>query len=125
MEDSIKQSQPSLADLFARLAGEIKSLMNNEIRLAKIEMSHKAIFAGKNSAMLIIGVAVIYAGFLGLMATFILALGLIMHLWLASLLVTMFVLSAGATLVFIGVNKLKKIKLMPELAIGALKKERG
>lgn len=117
------EEEKSLGDLFSDLSREIQSLVNHEIKLAKIEMSHKGVVAGKNSAILVVGLAVLYAGFLGIMATAALALGVIIPLWVAALIVTTIVLIIGAAMAIKGVNTLKRMKLAPELTIESLKGE--
>ncbi len=115
--------EKSLGDLFSDLSREIQSLVNHEIKLAKIEMSHKGAVAGKNSALLVVGVAILYAGFLGLLATAALALGVLIPLWVAALIVTAVVWIVGAAMAVKGVNTLKRMKFAPELTIESLKGE--
>ncbi len=129
MADTVYHSQShseekSIGDLFSDLSNEIKSLVTNEIKLAKIEMKHKGTVVGKNSAFVVVGLTLLYAGFLGLMATAALALGLIISLWLAALIVSIVILIIGAAMAIKGVNTLKRMKMTPELAIESLKGER-
>lgn len=116
--------EKSIGDLFSDLSHEIQSLVTNEIKLAKIEMKHKGAVAGKNSALLVVGLTVLYAGFLGLLATAALALGVIIPLWLSALIVSVVVLIVGAAMAIKGVNTLKRMKMAPELAIESIKGER-
>lgn len=111
----------SVGDLFSDLYQYIQSLVRNEIKLATFEMSKKGAVAGKNTAFVVIGAAIVYAGFLGLMATAALLLGLIISLWLAVLIVTVVVTIVGALLAMKGVRTLKKMKFAPETSIKALK----
>lgn len=117
--------EKSLGDLFSELSKDIQSLVGNEIKLAKIEMTHKGAVAGKNSAFLAVGLVIIYAAFLGLMAMAALALGLIMPLWVAALIVSIVILIIGAAMAIKGINTLKRMKMAPELAIESLKGERS
>ncbi|MFW6372203.1 MAG: phage holin family protein [Thermodesulfobacteriota bacterium] len=116
--------EKSIGDLFSDLSDEIKSLVTNEIKLAKIEMKHKGTVVGKNSAFVVVGLTLLYAGFLGLMATAALALGLIISLWLAALIVSIVILIIGAAMAIKGVNTLKRMKMTPELAIESMEGER-
>ncbi|MFP4350319.1 MAG: phage holin family protein [Desulfococcaceae bacterium] len=115
--------EKSIGDLFSDLSDEIKSLVTNEIKLAKIEMKHKGTVVGKNSAFVVVGLTLLYAGFLGLMATAALALGLIISLWLAALIVSIVILIIGAAMAIKGVNTLKRMKMTPELAIESMEGE--
>ena len=117
--------EKSIGDLFSDLSHELQSLVSNEIKLAKIEMKHKGAVAGKNSAFLAVGLAVLYAAFLGLMATAALALGLIIPLWLAALIVSVLILIIGAAMAVKGLNTLKKMTVAPEMAIESIKAERS
>ncbi len=117
---SIREER-SVGDLFSDLYQYIQSLVRNEIKLATFEMSRKGTMAGKNAAYVAVGAAMLYAGFLGLMATAAIALWTIMPLWLALLIVTVVVLVAGAAFAMKGVKTLKKMKFAPELTIESLK----
>ncbi len=121
----IHTEEKSIGDLFSDLSNEIQSLVSNEIKLAKIEMKHKGAVAAKNSAFLVVGLALLYGAFLGLMTTAALALGLIIPLWLAALIVSVVILIIGAAMAVKGVNTLKRMKMAPELAIEFIKGERS
>lgn len=91
----------SLGDLFKELAGETRTLVRQEIQLAKNEAQIKAKKAGKNVAFLAAGGFVAYAGFIVLVMALGLLLGTFMPDWLGFLI-------AGAVVVIAGVVLLKK-----------------
>ncbi len=115
------REERSVGDLFSDLYQYIQSLVRNEIKLATFEMSKKGTVAGKNTAYVAVGAAMLYAGFLGLMATAALALNYIVPLWLAVLIVTALVLIVGAAFAMKGIKTLKKMKFAPELTIESFK----
>jgi hypothetical protein len=77
-----------LGELFADLAREIGDLMRQELTLARTEMTQKATRVGRNIGTLAVGGAVVYAGFLALVAAAILVLAAIGVPWWLSALVS-------------------------------------
>lgn len=113
----------SLGDLFAELTSETTTLVRQEVQLAKTEMSHKAAEVGKDVGFLAAGGAVLYAGFLALVATVIIILAYAMPWWLAALIVSVVVLAIGGLLVYRGLENLKKTSLAPTETIDSLKED--
>jgi xanthine/uracil permease len=114
----------SLGDLFADLARELSTLMRQELALARTELSEKASQAGKDLAFLAAGGAVIYAGFLAVLAAVIVLLasnGLAW--WLAALLVGVIVLGVGYGLVHKGLNDLKRQDFAPRQTLESIKED--
>jgi hypothetical protein len=114
----------SLGDLFADLARELSTLMRQELALARTELSEKASQAGKDMAFLAAGGAVIYAGFLAVLAAVIVLLasnGLAW--WLAALLVGVIVLGVGYGLVHKGLNDLKRQDFAPRQTLESIKED--
>lgn len=113
----------SLGELFADLSKETGELVREEVVLAKAEMSHKAAEVGKDVGFLAAGGAVLYAGFLALLATAIIALAYALPWWLAALIVGIVVLVIGGFLVWKGMNNLKRTSLAPAQTIDTLKED--
>src|SRR5687768_2883947 len=65
----------SLGDLFSELTAELTTLVRQEAKLARTELTEKARSLASNLGLLAIGGAVSYAGFLALLASLILGLG--------------------------------------------------
>jgi xanthine/uracil permease len=103
----------SLGELFADLSRETTTLVRQEIDLAKTEMTHKATRVGKDVGFLAVGGAVIYAGFLGIMAALIIVLANWLAWWLAALIVGIVILGIGYGLVQKGLGALKHEDLAP------------
>ena len=90
----------SLGDLLKELLGETRTLIKQEVQLAKTEASQKASKAGKHIGFLVAGGAVAFGGFLAL----VMALGFLLAVlldaaWLGFLITGLLVLLAGGLLV--------------------------
>jgi fatty acid desaturase len=114
----------SLGELFGDLARETSTLVRQEVELAKTEMTAKATKAGKDIGFLAVGGAVLYAGFLAILAAIAVGLGQLgVPWWLAALLVGVVVLGIGAFLVMRGLTALKQESLAPQRTIETLKED--
>jgi fatty acid desaturase len=119
-----RRDEPSLGELFSDLARETSTLVRQEVELAKTEMTQKASRAGKDVAMMAVGGAVIYAGFLALLAALIagiVAAGLAP--WLSALIVGVAVVAVGGALVWQGREALRRVNLAPRQTIHTLKED--
>ena len=104
----VRDETPSLGDLFAELTRESRTLIRQEIDLARSEMSMKARKAGRNAAYVGLGGAVAYAGLIAVVLAVGFLLGEIMPLWLAMLLAGLIAAGIGYALVQKGLKALKE-----------------
>ena len=111
----------SLGELFADLSRETTTLVRQEIDLAKTEMTHKATRVGKDVGFLAVGGAVIYAGFLALMAALVLVLGHWIPWWLSAFVVGGVVAGVGYGLVQKGLAALKHEEMAPRETLQTVK----
>jgi len=112
----------SLGDLFSELSREISTLIRQEIRLARTELSDKVGLLGRDAASVAIGGAVLYAGLLVFLFALVLILNLAIHmLWLSSLIVAVVVLAIGYGFVQRGLNNLKHEDVTPHQTIDSLR----
>ena len=116
--------------LIGNLRDEIKSLIREEIKLAKTEMSEKFGMFGKNAAFLAIGGLVAYGGALilltgigGLLAYFFSRAGMspLMSIALGLLLMGFLVAGLGGAFVVKALGAFKEGSLAPEKTIDAIK----
>jgi hypothetical protein len=115
----------SLGELFSELTQETRTLVRQEVQLAKTEMSQKASQVGKDVGFLAAGGAVAYAGLLAIVAGIIFVLAEIgLALWLSALLVGLVVAAAGYFLVRKGLDALKQENLAPQETIETLKEDK-
>jgi len=74
-----------LGDLFGDLAADMSNLVRQEVALAKLEVTQKAKYLGRNVGYLVVGGAVAYAGMLAVIAAIIMLLDRVMPAWGAAL----------------------------------------
>lgn len=111
----------SLGELFGDLSRETTTLVRQEINLATTEMTQKATRVGKDVGFLAVGGAVIYAGFLAIMAAIIIVLSMVMPWWLSAFLVGAVVAAVGYYLVRQGLAALSHESLAPRQTMETLK----
>ncbi|SDO65154.1 Putative Holin-X, holin superfamily III [Lentzea jiangxiensis] len=113
----------SLGDLVSELTGDLSKLMRQELELAKAELREEASKAGKATGMLAA------AGFAGYLTTVLLsfalvfALGAVMPLGWAALIVAVLWGIAGAVLYTSGRAKLRTVNPKPERTVATLKED--
>ena len=123
-DNRVMGNDRSLGELFAELTRETSTLVRQEVNLAKTEMTQKASAVGKDIGFLAAGGAVLYAGFLALLAAIILVLtALGLPAWAAALLVGLLVAGIGAYLVQRGLTALRRTNLAPQPTIDTLKED--
>lgn len=114
--------EESLGELFGDLAQETSTLIRQEVALAKAEMTQKAAETGKNVGMIAAGGAVLYAGFLAILAAIIVGLGEAgMAWWGAALLVGVIVAVVGGVLAWKAIQDLKSANMAPQETVQTLK----
>jgi len=114
----------SLGELFAELTRETATLVRQEMALAKTEMSQKMSRVGRDVGFLAAGGAVLYAGFLALIAAAIIGLAhLGLHWGWSAFLVGLVVAGVGGFLVKTGLDNLKREDLVPRQTIESLKED--
>jgi hypothetical protein len=111
-----------LGELFADLAREIGDLMRQELTLARTEMTQQAPRVGRNIGTLAVGGAVVYAGFLALVAAAILVLAAIgVPWWLSALIVGVVVAAVGGLFVQRSLAALRQTDLAPRRTMQTLR----
>ena len=113
--------EPGIGELFANLANQSRTLVIQEVALAKADLSQKMGQATKGLTYTAIGGAIAYAGFLALVGAAIFGLALFMPAWLAALVVGVIVAIVGYILLQMGLNDLKPKDLKPEQTIQSVK----
>ena len=115
----------SLGDLFAELAQETSTLVRQEVQLARVELGRNVARVGRDVASLVVGGAVVYAGFLAIMAAVIVALAEAgLPWWLSTLLVGVVVAGVGYALVTRARTALRHADLAPRQTVETLKEDR-
>jgi Putative Actinobacterial Holin-X, holin superfamily III len=112
-----------LGDLFSDLATEMSNLVRQEVALARVEISQKAKYAGKNIGYLVVGGAVAYAALLAVIAAVILLLDRVMPAWGAALLVAFLVAAVGWLLIGKAMSALQHMEVTPRETVETLKED--
>jgi hypothetical protein len=122
-------AKPTIGRLFKDLATDSRALIQQEIELAKAEMSEKASVYARNAAYLAIGGLVLYAGLLALIAAG--CIGLVVALdisletstaiWLGPLLVGAVVALVGYAFVQKAFSTFKSETLAPRKTIDSIR----
>lgn len=111
----------SIGELFSDLARSTSQLVQEEIALARTEMSSKVPTIGRSTGMIAGGGAIAYAGFLAIAAAIIIALHNVLPWWAAALLVGVALLGIGYLLIQLGIDSIKKENLAPRRTVASLR----
>lgn len=118
-----RQNERSLGELFRDLSQEMSTLVRQEITLARLEITQSAANLGKSIALLVVGGVLLFAAFLALMATVIIAIAIALPWWVAALIVTVVVAGIGGALALYGYDSLKHTQLAPQQTAETLKED--
>jgi len=114
----------TLGEMFAGLSRDFKTLVQQELQLARIELSQKAVTMRKGLVLMVGGGLLAYGGFLAIIAGIVLgfvAAGL--PYWLAALVAGVMLGGLGYMLVRSGVASLRPDQLTPHHTINTLKED--
>lgn len=123
MDQPALQQRP-LGELFGELASETGTLVRKEVELATVEMTHKAKLAARDAAIVAGGGAIAGLGAMALMAALILALGTIIPLWVAALVVGAVVTGSGGVFVMLGIRAFQGLDARPRQLIETLEEDK-
>ena len=121
-ENRAMENKP-LGDLFSDLATEMSDLVRKEVALAKLEVSQKAKYVGRNVAYLVVGGAVAYAAMLTVIAAIVMLLDNVLPNWGAALLVGIVVAAVGWLLVSKALAALQATDMTPQQTVETLKED--
>jgi hypothetical protein len=117
------EREESLSELFQDLTKEIKTLVNENVELAKVETAGKFRAARKGIIFASAGGALLYAGLLGIMAAVVFLLALAIPLWVSALIVGAAVAIVGGVLVSRGIKEVKRATTPPRRTVETVKEE--
>jgi hypothetical protein len=118
------RDQESIADLLRRLMEELATLFRQELTLASAEISGAMSKLSRGLISVATGGAVLYAGFLTLLAAAVLALALVVEPWLAALIVGGVVTIIGLVMVMKGKKALEPSDLKPRRTVESLRQDK-
>jgi hypothetical protein len=112
-----------LGDLFGDLATDMSNLVRQEVTLAKVEITQKAKYVGRNVGYLVIGGAVAYAALLAIIAAIIMLLAKVVPGWGSALIVGAVVAGIGWMLIGKAMVALQQADLTPRETVETLKED--
>jgi len=115
------EGERSMAEILRDIIGDIQEMIHSEVRLAKAELTEKAQQAGRAGGML---GACALCGFLAagcFVATIVAALALAMPVWLAALLMGVFLTCTGWALYLGGRVRWRHVHPVPDRTVQTLK----
>lgn len=112
-----------LGDLLGDLATSMSNLVRQEVALAKVEITQKATYVGRNVGYLVIGGAVAYAALLAIIAAIIMLLAKVMPHWGSALIVGAVVGAIGWMLIGKAMAALQQADLTPRETVETLKED--
>jgi uncharacterized membrane protein YqjE len=118
------KDERTLGEMFAELSRETRTLVQQELQLAKTELSEKASKMGKGAALLVGGGLIAYGGLLAIIAAIVLILIVIgLPPWAAALVGGVLVSGIGYLLIRSGLAALRPQELTPRETIDTLKED--
>ena len=123
MNENRSMENRPLGDLFGDLATEMSNLLRQEVSLAKVEVTQKAKYVGRNVGYLVVGGAVAYAALLAIIAAIIMLLARVMPNWGATLIVGVVVAAIGWMLIGKAMMALQQADLTPRETVETLKED--
>jgi hypothetical protein len=121
-ENRTLENRP-LGDLFGDLATDMSNLVRQEVTLAKVEITQKAKYVGRNVGYLVIGGAVAYAALLAIIAAIIMLLAKFVPGWGSALIVGAVVGGIGWMLIGKAMGALQEADLTPRETVETLKED--
>ncbi|MGH8199413.1 MAG: phage holin family protein [Steroidobacteraceae bacterium] len=118
-----RESQSAMG-LLRRLTDELTTLLRQELALAAAEVARSMRLLLAAAASLAVGVAVLFAGILAMLAAAVLGLATVLHPWLAALVIGAGVAVIGTVLVSVAVRSLDPSVLKPARTTESLRKDR-
>jgi hypothetical protein len=118
------KDERTLGEMFAELSRETRTLVQQELRLAKTELGEKASRMGKGAGLIVGGGLIAYGGLLAMIAAMVLimiALGV--PPWAAALVGGVIAAGIGYLLIRSGLAALKPQELTPQKTIDTLKED--
>ena len=123
MNENRSMENRPLGDLFGDLATEMSNLVRQEVALAKVEVTQKAKYVGRNVGYLVVGGAVAYAALLAILAAIIMLLARVIPNWGAALIVGVVVAGIGWMLIGKAMMALQQADLTPRETVETLKED--
>ncbi|MDQ3322954.1 MAG: phage holin family protein [Acidobacteriota bacterium] len=122
-QEILVKEEKSLGDLFSELATETSNLVKQEVALAQVELTQKAVKVGTNVGYLVVGGAIGYAALLAFITALIIGLSYVLPAWAAALIVGIVVAIVAAVMIMSALSALKNIELTPTQTVETIKED--
>ncbi len=120
--DGSSSNGRSIGQLISDLLRQGSELLQEELALARTEMSGKWPVAGRSVGMIVGGGLLAYAGLLALIAAAIIGVHAVLPWWASALIVGLIVLGISYVLIQVGVQKLKQTSMVPRRTLASFKR---
>ena len=118
------KDERTLGEMFAELSRETRTLVQQELQLAKTELTEKASKLGKGVGLIVGGGLIAYGGLLAIIAAMVLiTIALGVPPWAAALVGGVLAAAIGYLLIRSGLAALKPQELTPQKTIDTLKED--
>jgi hypothetical protein len=111
--------------LLRQLLKDLSTLCRQEMALAKADLSGSLCAARRSITVLMVGGLVLFGGLLALLSAAILALGSIMPMWVAALVVGVTVVILGCVLLKVGQSGVGTVRLTPVTSRESLRRDKA
>jgi uncharacterized membrane protein len=116
--------EPSVGELLTALARSTGTLVQQELQLAKTEVTGKARAAARDVGAIQAGGALAHAGVLTLVAALVVGLSSLVPVWASALVVGVIFTSLGYVLLRRGMRSFDRIDAVPRQTVQAIKEDR-
>lgn len=121
---ALTSDERTLGQMFADLSRDTRTLIQQEIQLAKTELTEKAAAMAKGAALIVAGGLLAYGGLLAIVgAVVLLLIAFGLPAWVAALLGGIVIIGVGYALIRSGLTRLRSQQLAPRQTIETLKED--
>ncbi len=119
--DSTDAGTRSIGSVLLSVVKNVEQIIQSEIRLAKAEMRNEFDKAGEAAKLLGAGVVFAFLATTFLLLSCVYLLATVVAIWLAALIVALFISIVAGVMIAIGLKKMKRIHTTPDMTIASVK----
>ncbi|MBC7560801.1 MAG: phage holin family protein [Dermatophilaceae bacterium] len=119
--DTPSSADLSTGELISQLSEQTSTLVRSELQLAKVELTNSAKHAGLGAGLFSVAGVLTWFGLGALIATAIIALGLVLPLWASALIVTLVLFLAAGIAALVGKKQVQQVTPTPERTVENVK----